>query len=49
MPAGIMPCCAKCGSKKFAGVSMSFAGVEGVMVYCFDCGAAVGWGPRVKS
>jgi hypothetical protein len=42
------PNCGECGGKDFTGQLCTFAGTEGVLVYCQQCGAVVGWGSKRK-
>ena len=39
------PCCGKCGGN-LTWQTISFGGIQGILVYCAACGAAVSWVPR---
>ncbi len=42
------PCCSKCGSTNITWQTKTFNGIEGMLIYCSDCGAVIGWVPKPK-
>ena len=43
------PNCPRCSSTDIQGKTRTLGGTEGVLAYCADCGAIVGWGPKIKN
>ena len=43
------PYCPKCESRHFTNQTKTFGGLSEILVYCADCGAAIGWAPRPQS
>jgi hypothetical protein len=39
------PCCAKCGGYNLTCQRRVFVGIQGILVYCGDCGATISWVP----
>ncbi len=42
------PNCVKCGASDFGFQWRAFGGLDGVLVYCRECGGVVNWAPRPK-
>ena len=42
----VTPCCANCGEINITFRVQSYGEVDGVLVYCGDCGAIVAWSAK---
>lgn len=45
-PLPVTPCCANCGEIHITFRVQSYGGIDGVLVYCGDCGAIVSWSAK---